>query len=81
VGGGDFENSVRWSILGPNRDEVTEGSRKLLNEGFHNLYSSPSIIRVKSSRRMQWEGQVARIGEKKECIHDFGEKARRIRDH
>jgi hypothetical protein len=33
-------------IFGSGRDEVTGGWRKLLNEEFHNLYSSPSIIRV-----------------------------------
>jgi hypothetical protein len=29
------------------------------------LYSSPSIIRTIKSRRMRWEGHVARIGEKR----------------
>jgi hypothetical protein len=29
-----------------------------------NLYSSPSIIRMIKSRRMRWEGHVARMGEK-----------------
>jgi hypothetical protein len=28
----------------------------------HNLYSSPSIIRVIKSRRMRWAGHVARMG-------------------
>jgi hypothetical protein len=31
----------------------------------HNLYSSPSIIRVVKSRRMRWAGNVAQIGEKR----------------
>jgi hypothetical protein len=31
----------------------------------HNLYSSPSIIRIIQSRRMRWAGHVARIGEKR----------------
>jgi hypothetical protein len=44
------------------RDEVTEGWRKLHNEDLHNLYSSPSIIRVIKSRRMTWTGHVARMG-------------------
>jgi hypothetical protein len=34
------------------------GWRKLHNE-VHNLYSSPSIIRIIKSRRMRWEGHVA----------------------
>jgi hypothetical protein len=29
----------------------------------HNLYSSPSIIRIIKSRRMIWAGHVARMGE------------------
>jgi hypothetical protein len=51
-------------IFGPNRDEVTGGWRKLHSEELHNLYSSPSIIRMNKSRRMRWAGHVARIGEK-----------------
>jgi hypothetical protein len=49
-------------IYWPIRDEVTEGWRKLHNGKLHNLYSSPSIIRM--SRRIRWAGHVARIGEK-----------------
>jgi hypothetical protein len=38
---------------------------ELHNEEFHNLYSSPSIIRIIKSRRMRWAGHVARMGEKR----------------
>jgi hypothetical protein len=31
----------------------------------HDLYSSPSIIRIIKSRRMRWVGHVARMGEKR----------------
>jgi hypothetical protein len=44
---------------------VTGGWRKLHNEELHNLYSSPSIIRIIKSRRMRWAGYVARMGEKR----------------
>jgi hypothetical protein len=44
---------------------VTGGSRKLYNEELHNLYSSPSIIRMIKSRRMRWAGHVARMREKR----------------
>jgi hypothetical protein len=44
---------------------VTGGWRKLHNEELHNLYSSPSIIRMIKSRRMRWAGHVARMGAKK----------------
>jgi hypothetical protein len=60
-----FENRVLRRIFGPKRDGVTGGWRKLYNEELHNLYSSPSIIRIIKSRRMRWAGQVARMGEKK----------------
>jgi hypothetical protein len=49
-------------IFGPKREE--DGSwRKLHNDEFHSLYSSPNIVRVIKSRRMKWAGHVARMGE------------------
>jgi hypothetical protein len=56
-----FENRVLRRIFGPQRDEVG-GWRKLRNEVLHNLYSSPSIIRMIKSRRMRWGGHVVRMG-------------------
>jgi hypothetical protein len=44
---------------------VTGGWRKLHNEELHNLYSSPSIIRIIKTKRMRWVGHVARMGEKR----------------
>jgi hypothetical protein len=41
-----FENRVLRRILGPKRDEVMGGWRKLHNEELHNLHSPPSIIRM-----------------------------------
>jgi hypothetical protein len=35
------------------------------NEELHDLYSSPSIIRIIKARRMRWAGHVARIREKR----------------
>jgi hypothetical protein len=37
----------------------------LSNEEIHNLYYSPSIIRMIKSRRMRWEGHVAQMVEKR----------------
>jgi hypothetical protein len=37
----------------------------LHNKELHDLYSSPSIIRIIKSRRMRWAGHVARTGEKR----------------
>jgi hypothetical protein len=56
---------VLGRIFGPKRDEVTGGWRKPHNEELHNLYSSPSIIRIIKSRRMRWAGRVARMEEKR----------------
>jgi hypothetical protein len=60
-----FEKRVLRRIFGPKRDRVTGGCRELHNEELHNLYSSPSIIRIIKSRRMRWAGHVARMGEKR----------------
>jgi hypothetical protein len=57
--------NVLRRIFGPKRDGVTGGWRKLHNEELHNLYSSPSIIRITKSRRMRWAGHVAQMGEKR----------------
>jgi hypothetical protein len=48
-------------IFGQKRDGVTGGWRKLHNEEMHNLYSSPSIIRIIKSRRLRWAGHVAQM--------------------
>jgi hypothetical protein len=52
-------------IFGPKRDEVTGEWRKLHIEELHDLYSSPSIIRIIKARRLRWVGHVARMGEKR----------------
>jgi hypothetical protein len=62
-----FENMVLRRIFGPKRDGVTGGWRKLHNEELHNLYSSPSIIRIKVE-----EDEVGRTcgtnGGEEECV-------------
>jgi hypothetical protein len=54
-----IENRVLRRIFGPKRDEVMGEWRKLHNKELHDLYSSPSIIRIIKSRRMRWAGHVA----------------------
>jgi hypothetical protein len=48
-----FENRVLMRIFGTKGYEVTGGWRKLHNEDLHNLYSSPSIIRMIKSMRVR----------------------------
>ena len=49
-----FENWVLRRIFGPKRDEVTKEWRKLHNEEFNDLYSSPNFIRLIKSIRIRW---------------------------
>jgi hypothetical protein len=63
-----FENRVLRRIFGPKRDGVMGGWRKLYNKELHNLYSSPSIMRIMTSRRMRWAGHVARMWRRGTCI-------------
>jgi hypothetical protein len=70
-----FESRVLRAIFGPKGDEVIGGWRKLHNEELHNLYCSPSIIRIIKSRRMRWARHVARIGEEMNAYRVFGENS------
>jgi hypothetical protein len=40
---------------------VIGGQRKLHNEELHDLYSSPSIVRIIKCRRKRWVGNVAQM--------------------
>jgi hypothetical protein len=46
-------------MFGPKREEVAGGWRRLHNEDFHDLHTSPNIIRVIRSRRVGGVGHVA----------------------
>jgi hypothetical protein len=58
-----FENRVLRRIFGSKRDKVTEEWRKLHNEEVHDLYCSPTIVRVIKLRRMRWAEHVAHMWE------------------
>jgi len=58
-----FENRVFRRVFGPKRDVVTGEWRKLRKEELRVRYSLPNIVRVVKSRRMKWEGHVARMGD------------------
>jgi hypothetical protein len=60
-------------IFGPKRDGVTGEWRKLHNKKLHDLYSSPSIIRIIKSRRLRWADHVARMGRRGTRIDYWGE--------
>jgi hypothetical protein len=62
-----FENRVLRRIFWTEEGGNDRGWRKLHDEELHNLYGSPSIIRVIKSMMIRWAGHVARMGGK-ECI-------------
>jgi hypothetical protein len=56
-----------------------ENGKKLHNEELHDLYSSPSIIRIIESRSMRWASHVARMGRRGTLI-DYWWESQRERD-
>jgi hypothetical protein len=66
-----FENRGLRRIFGPKRDEVTGEWSKLNSEELHDLYSTPTIVRVIKSRRMKWLGNVERMGGRERCVQVF----------
>jgi len=61
-----FQNRALRRIFGPKRGEVAREWRKLYNEELNDLYSSPSVVRKISSRRMRWAGHVARMKKRRD---------------
>jgi hypothetical protein len=60
-----FVNRVLRRIFGSKRDEVIGGWRKLHNEELHNLYSSPSTIRMFQVKKDEMVRECSTHGEKK----------------
>jgi hypothetical protein len=54
-----FENRVHRRIFGAKGDKVMGEWRTLHEEELRDLYSSPSIIRIMTSRMKRWAGHVA----------------------
>jgi hypothetical protein len=63
-----IKNRVLRRIFGLKRGEVAGGWRKLHDEELHNLYSSPSVIRMMKSKRMKRAGHVERMGRRRTHI-------------
>ena len=60
-----LENWVLRRIFGRKGDEVEREWRTLHNEEHSDLYTSPNILWVITSRRMRWVGQIAHMGERR----------------
>jgi hypothetical protein len=76
-----FENRVLRRIFGQKMAEVKGGWRKLHNKELHDLYSSPSIIRIIKARRVRWAGHVARMGRRGTRKKPLGRPRRRWVDN
>jgi hypothetical protein len=85
-----FENRMLKRIFVPEGDDMTAGWRKLHNEEFHSLNSSPNTIRMIKPRRVRWVGHVARMGNMKnvnilvgkpEGKRSLGRPRRRLKDN
>jgi hypothetical protein len=59
------ENRLLRRIHEPTRDEVRGDWKKLHNDEFNDLYSTPNIIRLIKLRRKRWERHVASKGERR----------------
>jgi hypothetical protein len=59
------ENSV-LRIFEPKREEVKEAGENWIMRKSNNLYSLTYNIRVIKSRRMKYEGNIPRMGERRE---------------
>jgi hypothetical protein len=57
----EFEKRVPRKLSGPKRDEVTGAWRKRNNEELHNLYASPSRIRMMKKRRIRLAEHIAQM--------------------
>jgi acyl-coenzyme A synthetase/AMP-(fatty) acid ligase len=51
-------------IFGPKRDEATGEWKKLQKEELNEFYTSPNIIRVIKSRRMEWAERLTCMGKR-----------------
>jgi hypothetical protein len=62
-------------IFGSNRAEITGGWWKLHNKEFHNLYSSPRIIKYQS-KEYDTNGTHSTHRRDEKCIQNFSQKSK-----
>jgi hypothetical protein len=60
-----LENRVLKRIFELKKDEITGEWGELHNEEIDDLYFSPNRVRGIKSRRMKWDGHVARMGKRR----------------
>jgi hypothetical protein len=66
-----FENRVLRRILGLKKWKVTGEWGKLHDEELHDLYASPSIVRIIKTRSVRWTRHVSQMGEKRNMYRLF----------
>jgi hypothetical protein len=76
-----FENRVLRRIFVPKSDAMVRGWRKLHNEEHHNVYSSPSLIRLIRSKRMRCPGHVECMGENRNLCRILAKEKNKRRYH
>jgi len=71
-----FENRVHRKVLKPKRDEVTRALRRPYNKEPYDLSSSPNIIWMIKSNRIEWGGgaNAAFLGNKGGASRAWGGK-------
>jgi hypothetical protein len=60
-----FENRALRRLIALKRDEIIGGKREFYNGVLHNLYSSPNIITMITSKKMRWTRHVAPMGRRR----------------
>jgi len=59
---------VLRKIFGSKKDEIICEWRRLTNEEFYDLYSSPNAIRAIKLKRMRCADHVARLGDRRDRV-------------
>jgi hypothetical protein len=73
----DLKTETQRRMHEPERDGITGGLRELHNEGLHNCYSSPNIMKIFKLKWIRCVRDVICMGEA--CIQSFSKKCWAIR--